>query len=93
LNKHFFQQQQQRFTQHLQNAKQQGLLQKLLAWLLIGLMLVVGLSLLVFFLVLSWVLIPILLIVAYIRRKRGKTTHTQQSGQVFDAEVIDRKED
>lgn len=64
--------------------RQQGsFLQRLLAWLVLGVMLLVGAFFLLFALVLSWVLIPILLF-RYrqrLRRFREQAQQAQQHGE------------
>ncbi|MCC5453085.1 hypothetical protein LMJ53_15285 [Rheinheimera sp. UJ51] len=73
-------------------------LQRVLAWLVLGVMLMVGAFLLLFALVLSWVLIPILIFrhrqrMRKFREQAGQyqqqqQSHTRSGGQVIEGEVI-----
>lgn len=97
-----FKQQSQQW-QHLFARKQQGgPLQRLLAWLLLGLMLFIGLSVLVFMLLLSWILIPILLfrhrakVKAWQQRHQAAQSQQREpaSGQhTIEGEVLQKRED
>jgi ABC-type bacteriocin/lantibiotic exporter with double-glycine peptidase domain len=96
----FKQQGQQQWQQVFARSRSGGPLQRILAWLFLGLMLFVGLTLLMFMLVLSWILIPIMLF-----RHRAKVKAWQQrqqaagagqqgaQHQVIEGEVIHRRED
>ena len=72
----FKQQGQQQWQQVFARSRSGGPLQRILAWLFLGLMLFVGLTILMFMLVLSWILIPIMLF-----RHRAKVKAWQQRQQ------------
>lgn len=80
--------------------RQQGsFLQRLLAWLVLGVMLLVGAFFLLFALVLSWILIPILLFRHRQRLRRFREqaqAYQQQSsspgGTVIEGEVLHKEE-
>lgn len=76
-----FKQQGQQWQQAFARRQSAGPLQRLLAWLILGLMLFVGAAVLVFMLLLSWILIPILLF-----RHRGKVKAWQQRQQTAQAQ-------
>lgn len=88
------------FREQLQQQQQRGLLQRVFAWLLLGVVLFVGLTLLVISLLLSWLLIPIML---YRNRQRRQAAHQAQKSaesykqpprqsRVIEGEVIDKSE-
>ena len=97
-----FKQQGSQWQQMFARRQSAGPLQRLLAWLILGLMLFVGAAVLVFMLLLSWILIPILLF-----RHRGKVKAWQQrqqaaqgdysgpasGSQTIEGEVLQRRED
>lgn len=97
-----FKQQTSQWQQSFSKRQAGGPLQRLLAWLILGLMLVVGAGLLVFILVLSWILIPIMLYkhrakVKAWQQHRQQTGQSQQSrsaeGNVIEGEVLQKRED
>ena len=97
-----FKQQGQQWQQVFARGRSGGPLQRVLAWLLLGLMLFVGMALLVFMLLLSWILIPILLfrhrakVKAWQQRQQAaQNQHTQAdlSRQTIEGEVLQRRED
>lgn len=75
-----FRQQASAWQRQFKLRQQGGFLQRLLAWLMLGVMLLVGAFILLFALVLSWVLIPILLF-RYRQRLRRFREQAQQHGQ------------
>uniref|UniRef100_A0A486XRA1 Uncharacterized protein n=1 Tax=Rheinheimera sp. BAL341 TaxID=1708203 RepID=A0A486XRA1_9GAMM len=97
-----FKQQGQQWQQVFARGRSGGPLQRVLAWLLLGLMLFVGMALLVFMLLLSWILIPILLfrhrakVKAWQQRQQaaqGQHTQADSSRQTIEGEVLQRRED
>jgi type III secretory pathway component EscV len=97
-----FKQQGQQWQQVFARGRSGGPLQRVLAWLLLGLMLFIGLALLVFMLLLSWILIPILLfrhrakVKAWQQRQQaaqGQHTPADSSRQTIEGEVLQRRED
>lgn len=94
-----FRQQASAWQRQFQLRQQGSFLQRLLAWLVLGVMLLVGAFILLFALVLSWILIPIMLY-RYrqrIRRFREQAqTYQQQStaagGNVIEGEVLHKEE-
>lgn len=94
-----FRQQASAWQRKFQMRQQGGFLQRLLAWLVLGVMLLVGAFFLLFALVLSWILIPVLL---YKYRKRmqrfreqaqGSQQHQHgTSGNIIEGEVIRKDE-
>lgn len=97
-----FKQHSQQWQQLFARGRTGGPLQRLLAWLFLGLMLFVGVALLVFMLLLSWILIPIMLWRHRARMKawqqRQQDAQQETSGpaagpQTIEGEVLQRRED
>jgi hypothetical protein len=97
-----FKQQGQQWQQVFARGRSGGPLQRILAWLLLGLMLFVGMALLVFMLLLSWILIPILLfrhrakVKAWQQRQQaaqGNYNGQASGSQTIEGEVLQRRED
>ncbi|MBU2112717.1 MAG: hypothetical protein KKE94_02970 [Gammaproteobacteria bacterium] len=97
-----FKQQGQQWQQVFARGRSGGPLQRILAWLLLGLMLFIGMAVLVFMLLLSWILIPILLfrhrarVKAWQQRQQAaQGQHSQHSsGQhTIEGEVLHKRED
>ena len=97
-----FRQQAAAWQQQFKMRQQGSVLQRLLAWLLLGVILLVGAFFLLFALVLSWVLIPIIL---YRHRRRMRqfrqhAAHAQshasarsdQPGAIIEGEVLSKEE-
>lgn len=82
-----FRQQASAWQRQFKLRQQGGFLQRLLAWLVLGVMLLVGAFFLLFALVLSWVLIPILLFRhrQRLRRFREQAHQAQQHAQQHNA--------
>ncbi|MDX3774959.1 hypothetical protein QE250_12615 [Chromatiaceae bacterium AAb-1] len=82
--------------QHRQSA---GLLQRILAWLVLGLVLMVGTAILLFMVLLSWLVIPVLIyryrkgMKAAWQAQKNAAANPQQSHHVIEGEVLDKKED
>ena len=97
----FKQQGQQQWQQVFARSRSGGPLQRILAWLFLGLMLFVGLTILMFMLVLSWILIPIMLfrhrakVKAWQQRQQQAGTDSASAGshQVIEGEVLQRREE
>ncbi len=96
-----FKQQSQQWQQVFARQRSAGPLQRILAWLLLGLMLFIGVAVLVFMLLLSWILIPILLwrhrarVKAWQQRQQaaqGQGDHTADA-QVIEGELLHKRED
>ncbi|WP_126805506.1 hypothetical protein [Aliidiomarina shirensis] len=86
----------------LKAANNSGFFARIIAWMVLGLLLVVGLAVFIFMLLLSWLLIPIMIwrgkrrMAGYqnqaaAQRQQGRHDSTQK-GRVFEAEVIDKSE-
>ncbi|MDP5137173.1 hypothetical protein [Rheinheimera baltica] len=97
-----FKQQSSQWQQHFARRQSAGPLQRLLAWLILGLMLLAGAAILVFMLLLSWILIPILLfrhrskIKAWQQRQQGAQGQYRESAseqQTIEGEVLHKRED
>ncbi|MEO3677531.1 hypothetical protein [Rheinheimera fenheensis] len=97
-----FKQHSQQWQQFFARGRSGGPLQRLLAWLFLGLMLFVGVALLVFMLLLSWILIPIMLwrhrarMKAWQQRQRGAQQESSDPAagpQTIEGEVLQRRED
>lgn len=88
------------WQQKFQRQQAAGPLQRLLGWLILGVMLVAGMAVLLFMVVLSWLVIPIL-IYRYRKKMRnwqqaqqqGGTAESTQSNQVIEGEVLHKRED
>jgi len=99
-----FRQQAAAWQQQFRMRQQGSVLQRLLAWLLLGVILLVGAFFLLFALVLSWVLIPIMLFRhrRRMRQFRQHAAHTQshaqasarseQPGAIIEGEVLHKEE-
>ncbi|CUS49069.1 MAG: Integral peroxisomal membrane peroxin [Idiomarinaceae bacterium HL-53] len=94
MNNAFFRRQFSFVQNKLKEANRQGIFQRALAWLLLGFMLVIGLTIFVFMLLLSWLLIPLYLWRQrqFIKRSQARTTQSSE-GQTIEAEVISKRED
>lgn len=97
-----FKQQSSQWQQHFARRQNAGPLQRLLAWLILGLMLLAGAAILVFMLLLSWILIPILLfrhrakVKAWQQRQQaaqGQHSQTSSGRQTIEGEVLHKRED
>ena len=98
-----FKQQSSQWQQMFARRQSAGPLQRILAWLMLGLMLFVGVAVLVFMLLLSWILIPILLlrhrakIKAWQQRQQAGAGNAGQSAEqprsVIEGEVLRKRED
>lgn len=97
------------WQQRWQQQQQAGPIQRLLAWLVMGIVLLFGAMLMLVLLVFSWLLIPILLW-RYRRKMRAfqqaaqqaqqhyqgqssESRDTPSSNRVIEGEVLDKKED
>ncbi|MDP2714521.1 hypothetical protein [Rheinheimera sp.] len=97
-----FKQQSSQWQQQFARRQSAGPLQRLLAWLILGLMLLAGAAILVFMLLLSWILIPILLfrhrakVKAWQQRQQGGASGeagAEQPRSVIEGEVLRKRED
>lgn len=101
-----FRQQTQAWQQQFRQLQSAGLLQRIFAWIILGLVMMLTLTLLVFVVLLSWILIPLMLYRA--RRQMRKATeagqqqqqfyrqHKQQSqneSNIIEGEIISRRDD
>lgn len=76
-----FRQQTQAWQQQFRQLQSAGLLQRIFAWIILGMIMVLSLTLLVFVLLLSWILIPLMLYRA--RRQMRKASEAGQQYQQF----------
>ncbi len=97
-----FKHQGQQWQQVFVRGRSGGPLQRVLAWLLLGLMLFVGMAVLVFMLLLSWILIPILLwrhrakVKAWQQRQQaahGQYNHSNAGQQPIEGEILHKREE
>lgn len=94
-----FKQHSNQWQQVFARQKKAGPLQRLLAWLFLGLLLLAGAAIFIFMLLLSWILIPILLlrhrakIKAWQQRQQGSANQASSPHQVIEGEVIHKRED
>lgn len=95
----FKQQGQQQWQQVFARSRRGGPLQRVLAWLFLGLLLFVGVTLLLVMLVLSWILIPFMLfrhrakIKAWQQRQQQHSNASSSTRTVIEGEVIQKRED
>ena len=89
MNKAFFRRQFEHMQSRFNQAKQRGVFARIFAWLMLGVLLVVGLALFVFFLLLSWLLIPIHLW----RQRKQFQQRPPNNGQTIEGDVVDKRED
>lgn len=101
-----FRQQTQAWQQQFRQLQSAGLLQRIFAWIILGLVMMLTLTILVFVVLLSWILIPLML---YRARKqmrkaqeagyqqqqfsRQNSQHSRHEHNIIEGEVISRKED
>ena len=100
-----FKQQTSQWQQAFTQRQAAGPLQKLLAWLMLGVLFVVGAALLLFMLLLSWIVIPIMLfryrakVKAWQQRQASteQANNFEQSAQrdpaIIEGEVLSKKQD
>jgi type III secretory pathway component EscV len=104
-----FKQQTSQWQQAFAQRQAAGPLQKLLAWLMLGVFLILGAGFLLFMLLLSWIVIPIMLfrhrakVKAWQQQQQatansqGSAQHGQPSSQrdptVIEGEVLNKKQD
>jgi hypothetical protein len=96
-----FKQQSNQWQQLFARRQSAGPLQRLFAWLILGVMLLAGAAILVFMLLLSWIVIPILLLRHRAKVKTwqqrqhgaGDNSSARQDSAVIEGEVIHKKED
>jgi hypothetical protein len=96
-----FKQQNSQWQQAFARRRSAGPLQRLLAWFILGLLLLAGAAILIFMLLLSWILIPILLLRHRAKIKawqqqqsaRADNSTSQQGNTVIEGEVIHKRED
>lgn len=93
----FIKQQRQAWQQRFAAHQQVGWFQRLVAWLFIGLLLMVGMAALALLIVLSWVIIPLWLW-RFHRRARAwqqqeDNSTVKRRPEVIEGEVIAREED
>ncbi|MEH8019753.1 MULTISPECIES: hypothetical protein [Rheinheimera] len=96
-----FKQQSGQWQQMFARRQSAGPLQRLLAWFILGVMLLAGAAILIFMLLLSWILIPIFLfrqrakINAWQKQQQAaaEQASAQQGHTVIEGEVINKRED
>lgn len=95
-----FRQQSQTWKHQFQQLQSAGLLQRIFAWIILGLVMLLSLSLLVFVVLLSWILVPLMLYRARNQmRKASKAGYQQQKqqpgnvGNILEGEIVSRQND
>ncbi|AFI85585.1 hypothetical protein [Methylophaga nitratireducenticrescens] len=101
-----FRQQAQNWQQQFRQVQSAGFLQRIFAWILLGLVMMLSLALLVVVVLLSWILIPLMLYRAQkqMRKAQQADNQHQQFSQrssrqsrhethIIEGEIISRKED
>ncbi|WP_292756103.1 hypothetical protein [Methylophaga sp. UBA2689] len=101
-----FRQQAQNWQQQFRQVQSAGLLQRIFAWILLGLVMMLSLAILVVVVLLSWILIPLMLYRArkQMRKAQQAGSQHQQFSQrssrqsrhethIIEGEIISRKED
>lgn len=94
-----FKQQSNQWQQMFARRQSAGPLQRLLAWFILGLVLLAGAAILVFMLLLSWILIPIFLLrhrakmKAWQQQQGRAADNAEQPHSVIEGEVIHKRED
>lgn len=97
-----FRQQAQNWQHQFRQWQSAGILQRIVAWILLGLVMMLSLVLLVFVVLLSWILIPLMLYRARKQMRQAQQsayqqgTYTRQSHgehNIIEGEVISRKDE
>ncbi|WNO62129.1 hypothetical protein [Rheinheimera sp. MMS21-TC3] len=95
-----FKQQTSQWQQAFAKRKSAGPLQRLLAWLMLGVFIVIGAGLLLFMLLLSWIVIPILLfkhrakVKAWQQQAKAHAEQPTEHGPtVIEGEVLEKRQD
>ena len=101
-----FRQQAQNWQQQFRQVQSAGLLQRIFAWILLGLVMMLSLAILLVVVLLSWILIPLMLYRArkQMRKAQQAGNQHQQFSQrssrqsrhethIIEGEIISRKED
>lgn len=95
MSRAFFRRQFQFMQSRINDAKQRGIFARIFAWFMLGIFLIIGISIFIVVLLLSWLLIPI-----HLWRQRRRFQQTQQRGNgtaprgnTIEGDVIDKKED
>jgi len=97
-----FRQKTQAWQQQFRQFQSAGLLQRIFAWIILGLVMMLSLTLLVFVVLLSWILIPLMLYRARRQMRKAQQAGSQQQpfsqksrheNHIIEGEVINRKED
>lgn len=101
-----FRQQTQNWQQQFRQLQSAGLLQRIFGWILLGLVIMLSLTLLVFVILLSWILIPLMLYRArrqmrkaqeagYQRQQFSQRSTQQASDEanIIEGEIISRQDD
>ncbi len=97
MDQNGFNERMQHFRAQMHQQQQRGPVQRIFAWLLLGLVLIIGLTLLVVSLLLSWLLIPLMLYRGRQRRRAEQQAHASRSNssqrrqsQVIEGEIVDK---
>lgn len=94
-----FRQQAQAWQQQFRQVQSAGLLQRIVAWVALGFMVMLSLGLLVVVMLASWILIPIMLYRARKQMRQAKQQYQQQGRQshydnnVIEGEIVSRHDD
>lgn len=101
-----FRQQAQTWQHQFRQLQSAGWLQRIVAWIMLGLVMMLSLALLVFVVLLSWILIPLMLYRARRQMRKARETgyqqqqfsqrHSQQSRHetnIIEGEIISRKDE
>lgn len=97
MDQNGFNERMQHFRAQMHQQQQRGPVQRIFAWLLLGLVLIIGLTLLVVSLLLSWLLIPLMLYRGRQRRRAEQQARASSSdgsqrrhSQVIEGEIVDK---
>lgn len=99
MDQNGFNERMQHFRAQMHQQQQRGPVQRIFAWLLLGLVLIIGLTLLVVSLLLSWLLIPLMFYRGRQRRRAEQQAHASSSdgshrrqSQVIEGEIVDKEQ-
>lgn len=94
-----FRQQAQSWQQQFRQVQSAGLLQRVLAWVALGIMIMLSLGVLVVVMLVSWILVPIMLYRARKQMRKAREQYQQQGrqphhdGNVIEGEIVSRHDD
>lgn len=100
MNSDFFRQRLAAIQAQLRQSQSGSWLKRLLVWLMLGVLMVFSLAALIFLLLLSWLMIPLMILRTRRMMRRQQQAyqeqshpHRQQHDNVIEGEIVDRDQD